>query len=169
MTINYNCVIIVIKPQLATAAVDSIVIIIIVVVSHSGSNSCIFFDLIIMYRLKFFDLFNQIRLLIVELLVLGTVRMEARQELYQLFLIAEQYVQDGFRFVRIRDKYLSNSRKKKPSLAFSALQMWIVSLSRYNCKNRGGGKGRTRSYIAAPSNLEIGETLARNRYQRKSV
>lgn len=110
-TINYNCVI-VIKPQLATAAVDSIVIIIIVIVSHSGSNNCIFFDLIIMYRLKFFDLFNQIRLLIVELLVLGTVRVEARQELYQLFLIAEQYIQDRFRFVRIRDKYLSTIERR---------------------------------------------------------
>lgn len=109
-TINYNCVI-VIKPQLATVAVDSIIIIIIVV-SHSGSNSCIFFDLIIMYRLKFFDLFNQIRLLIVELFVLGTVRMEARQELYQLFLIAKQYIQDRFRFVRIRDKYLSTIKRK---------------------------------------------------------
>ncbi|KAL0118077.1 hypothetical protein PUN28_009033 [Cardiocondyla obscurior] len=34
------------------------------VVSRSGSNNCIFLDLIIMYRLKFFNLFNQIRLLV---------------------------------------------------------------------------------------------------------
>lgn len=86
---------------------------IVVVVSRSGSNNCIFLDLIIMYRLKFFDLLNQIRLLVIELLVLGTICVEARQELNQLLLIAEQYVQNRFRFVGIRHKYLGTIRRNR--------------------------------------------------------
>lgn len=60
-----------------------------------------------MYRLKFLNLFDQIRLLVVKLFVLWSVCVEARQELNQFLLIAEQNVQYWFRFVWISNEHLN--------------------------------------------------------------
>lgn len=57
-------------------------------------------------RLQFADLLDQVGLLVVELLVLGPVRVEFRQEVNQLLLVPQQNVQDRLRLVRVGHKYL---------------------------------------------------------------
>ena len=57
-------------------------------------------------RLQFFDLLDEVRLLIVELLVVLTVVVELGQEVDQLVLIPKQDVQNGFGLVGIGDEHL---------------------------------------------------------------
>ena len=57
-------------------------------------------------RFQFFDLLDEVRLLIVELLVVLTVVVELGQEVDQLVLISKQDVQNGFRLVGIGDEHL---------------------------------------------------------------
>lgn len=56
--------------------------------------------------LEIFDLLYEVSLLVVELLVLGAVRVELGEEVDQLILIPEQDVQYWFRFVWIGYEYL---------------------------------------------------------------
>lgn len=57
-------------------------------------------------RFELLYLLDKVRLFVVELFVLGPVRVKPGQEVHQLVLIPEQDVENGFRFVRIRYKYL---------------------------------------------------------------
>ena len=58
--------------------------------------------------LHLLDLFDQVGLLIIELVVLGTVVVEARQKLYQFVTIANQDRLDGWRLVGVGYKYLKH-------------------------------------------------------------
>ena len=60
--------------------------------------------------LEFFDLFNEICLLVVELFVLRPVRMELCEEVYQLVLVAQQDLQDRAGLVRVRHEHLVAGR-----------------------------------------------------------
>lgn len=66
---------------------------------------CVFFFLLL-DRLQLLDLLDEVGLLIVELLVLGPVRVELGQEIDQLVLISQQNVQDGLGLVGICHKDL---------------------------------------------------------------
>ena len=57
-------------------------------------------------RLEFFDLFNEVRLLIIELFVLGTVGVKLCQEVDELVFVPQQNLKDRPRLVRVRDKHL---------------------------------------------------------------
>lgn len=61
-------------------------------------------------RLQLADLLDQVGLLVVELLVLGPVRVEFRQEVNQLLLVPQQNVQDRLRLVRVGHKYLKETK-----------------------------------------------------------
>ena len=61
--------------------------------------------------LELLDLLDQVGLLIVELLVLGAVRVELGEEVDELVLVAQQDVQYRFRLVRICHEYLQNARQ----------------------------------------------------------
>ena len=56
--------------------------------------------------LQLLDLLDEVSLLIVELLVFGAVSVELGEEVHELVLVAQQYVQYRLRFVRIRDEDL---------------------------------------------------------------
>ena len=60
-------------------------------------------------RFHFFDLFDQVRLLVVELVVLGAIVVEARQELHQFVPVAQQDFLHRARLVGVRDKHLNNT------------------------------------------------------------
>ena len=57
-------------------------------------------------RLEFFDLFNEVRFLIVELFVLGAVRVELGEEVDELVFVPQQNLEDRPRLVRVRNKHL---------------------------------------------------------------
>jgi len=59
--------------------------------------------------LHLFDLFYQVCLLVVELVVLGAIVVETRQKLDQLLPIAEQDLLDWPRLVRVRDEHLNHT------------------------------------------------------------
>lgn len=63
---------------------------------------------LVLRRLQLFDLLYEVGLLVVELLVLGAVRVELAQELHQLVLVPQQDVQNGLRLIRICYEYLKN-------------------------------------------------------------
>lgn len=63
------------------------------------------------------DLFDQVGLLVVELLVLRPVVLEPAEELDELGLVLEQDVQDGLRLVRVGDKHLKNVKGLKLDVA----------------------------------------------------
>ncbi len=56
-----------------------------------------------------FDLFYEIGLFVVELLVLGAVRVELGEEVHQLVLVPVQDVVHGFGFIRVRNEHLENT------------------------------------------------------------
>lgn len=66
-------------------------------------------SLVSRYRPEFLYLPDQIGLLVVELLVLRPFRVELHQEVHQLVLISQQYVQDRFRFIRVSNEYLGEA------------------------------------------------------------
>ena len=79
----------------------------------SGSlrrHVCISFLASLLGGLQLLDLLDEIGLLIVELLVLGPVGVELGEEVNELVLVAQQYVQYRLRFVRIRDEDLDKYR-----------------------------------------------------------
>ena len=56
--------------------------------------------------LELLDLPDEIGLLVVELLVLGAVGVELCEEVHELVLVAQEYVQYRLRLVRVRHEHL---------------------------------------------------------------
>ena len=56
--------------------------------------------------LELLDLPDEIGLLVVELLVLGAVGVELGEEVHELVLVAQEYVQYRLRLVRVRHEHL---------------------------------------------------------------
>ena len=56
--------------------------------------------------LELLDLPDEIGLLVVELLVLGAVGVELGEEVHELVLVAQEYVQYRLRLVRVRNEHL---------------------------------------------------------------
>lgn len=60
---------------------------------------------------QFLDLLDEIGFLVVELLILGPVRVELGEEVHELVLISKQNVQNGLRFVGVGNKHLKKNEK----------------------------------------------------------
>lgn len=73
--------------------------------AHTTTQQCRLL-LLIGGRFELLYLLDKVRLFVVELLVLGPVRVKPGQEVHQLVLVPQQDVENWFRFVRIRYKYL---------------------------------------------------------------
>jgi len=63
-------------------------------------------SLYVLQRLHLFDLFYEICFLVIELFVIGPVRMELGQKLNQLLAIPQEYLLDCTRLVRVSNKHL---------------------------------------------------------------
>lgn len=63
-------------------------------------------------RLQFLDLFYEVRLFVVELLVLVAVIVKLAEEVDKLFAVAQQNVKNGPWLVGIGNKYLETNNKK---------------------------------------------------------
>ena len=57
------------------------------------------------------NLFDEIRFLVVKLLVLGPVRVELGEEIHQLVLVSDQNVKDWLWFVWVCDKHLEHMER----------------------------------------------------------
>ena len=64
------------------------------------------FTLLLLGGLELLDLPDEIGLLVVELLVLGAVGVELGEEVHELVLVAQEYVQYRLRLVRVRHEHL---------------------------------------------------------------
>ena len=73
-------------------------------ISNAVKN-CLFWN-----GLKFFDLFDEVSFLVVELFVLLPVGVKLGQEFHKLVPVPDQDVQDRFRLVGVSNKHL---KKKK--------------------------------------------------------
>ena len=62
--------------------------------------------LLLLGGLELLDLPDEIGLLVVELLVLGAVGVELGEEVHELVLVAQEYVQYRLRLVRVRHEHL---------------------------------------------------------------
>lgn len=61
---------------------------------------------LIVRRSQLLDLLDQVGLFVVELLVLGPIRVEFREEVDELLLVAQQDVQDRLRLVGVGHEHL---------------------------------------------------------------
>jgi len=71
-------------------------------------------DFNVLQRLHLFDLFNDVRLLVVKLLVLGPLRVELGQKVNELLAIAKKYFLDRTRLVRVGNKHLHSATEHQP-------------------------------------------------------
>ena len=90
--------------------------------------------------LELLDLPDEIGLLVVELLVLGAVGVELGEEVHELVLVAQEYVQYRLRLIRVRHEHLKQLREGS-STGFSSeigtmLRDWAVGQAWGSCYSR---------------------------------
>jgi len=68
-------------------------------------------------RLQLLNLLDEIRLLVVELFILGAVRVKVQQKFHEFVLVFDEYVEDGLRLVRVGDKHFEHVERLELDVA----------------------------------------------------
>ena len=68
-------------------------------------------------RLQLLNLLDEIRLLVVELFILGAVRVKVQQKFHEFVLVFDEYVEDGLRLVRVGDEHLEHVERLELDVA----------------------------------------------------